>query len=195
MRICFATNNQHKINEVWSVLPPDFSLLSLADIGCIEELEESQPTMEGNSLQKADYVFSRYGVPCFADDSGLEVEALNGAPGVYSARFAGPQRDSDDNINLLLSRLKGNANRKARFRTVVTLVGFSDNPLVFEGIIRGVINETKTGTGGFGYDPVFVPEGDVKTFAEMELAEKSIISHRTKAIEQLVTFLRSLKEK
>lgn len=195
MRICFATNNQNKINEVWSVLPPDFSLLSLADIGCIEELEESQPTMEGNSLQKADYVFTKYGVPCFADDSGLEVDVLEGAPGVYSARFAGPQRDSEDNINLLLSKLKGNPNRKARFRTVVTLVGFSDNPFFFEGIISGVITEVRAGTSGFGYDPVFIPEGKNKTFAEMDLREKNSISHRAKAVEQLVRFLTSLKEK
>jgi XTP/dITP diphosphohydrolase len=193
MRICFATNNQHKIREVWQVLPPDFSLLSLTDIGCREELEESQSTMEGNSLQKADYVFRKYNVPCFADDSGLEVDALDGAPGVYSARYAGPQRNDDDNIRLLLTRLAGNANRKARFRTVITLVGFSDSPLVFEGIINGTIAATKSGSNGFGYDPVFKPEGNLKTFAEMELAEKNSVSHRAKAVDLLIRFLRSLK--
>jgi XTP/dITP diphosphohydrolase len=193
MRICFATNNKHKIEEVWQVLPPDFSLLSLADIGCNEELEETQPTLEGNSHQKANYVFENYGVPCFADDSGLEVDALSGAPGVYSARYAGPQRNDNDNINLLLNSLAGNLNRRARFRTVVTLVGFSDGPMFFEGIVNGTITESKVGTGGFGYDPVFIPIGSKKTFAEMELAEKNTISHRALAIEKLVHFFRSLK--
>jgi XTP/dITP diphosphohydrolase len=193
MRICFATNNKHKIEEVWQVLPPDFSLLSLADIGCNEELEETQPTLEGNSHQKANYVFENYGVPCFADDSGLEVDALSGVPGVYSARYAGPQRNDNDNINLLLNSLAGNLNRRARFRTVVTLVGFSDRPMFFEGIVNGTITESKVGTGGFGYDPVFIPIGSKKTFAEMELAEKNTISHRALAIEKLVNFLRSLK--
>jgi XTP/dITP diphosphohydrolase len=193
MRICFATNNKHKIEEVWQVLPPDFSLLSLADIGCNEELEETQPTLEGNSHQKANYVFENYGVPCFADDSGLEVDALGGAPGVYSARYAGPQRNDNDNINLLLNSLAGNLNRRARFRTVVTLVGFSHRPMFFEGVVNGTITESKVGTGGFGYDPVFIPMGSKKTFAEMELAEKNTISHRALAIEKLVHFLRSLK--
>jgi XTP/dITP diphosphohydrolase len=193
MRICFATNNQNKIKEVWQVLPPDFSLLSLADIGCFEELEETQTTMEGNSLQKADYVWRRYNVPCFADDSGLEVDALQGEPGVYSARYAGPQRNDEDNIQMVLSQLSDVANRKARFRTVITLVGFTDEPKVFVGTVGGQIRAGKAGSGGFGYDPIFIPEGSQKTFAEMELAEKNKISHRAKAIEQLVRFLKSLK--
>jgi XTP/dITP diphosphohydrolase len=189
MKICFATNNKNKIKEVWQVLPPDFSLLSLLDIGCTEELEESRDTMEGNALQKAQYVFDKYKVPCFADDSGLEVDALDGAPGVYSARYAGSQRNDDDNINLLLSELSKHKNRQAQFRTVIALMGFGSEPIYFHGVVRGRIIESRRGDRGFGYDPVFVPSGSDRTFAEMALNEKNQISHRAKAVQQLVTFL------
>jgi XTP/dITP diphosphohydrolase len=191
MRICFATNNQHKIEEVWHLLSPDFFLLSLRDIGCHEELAETQSTLEGNSLQKAQYVFDRYNVPCFADDSGLEVESLNGAPGVYSARYAGPQRNSDDNIQLLLTNLADKPNRKACFRTIITLVGVNPNPVVFEGRVDGTITTTRKGKGGFGYDSVFVPQDHSLTFAEIELSEKNKLSHRAVAIAKLSKFLLS----
>ena len=189
MRICFATNNQHKIEEVWHLLSPDFFLLSLHDIGCFEELEESKTTLEGNSLQKAQYVFDKYNVPCFADDSGLEVEALNGAPGVYSARYAGPQRSSDDNIRLLLDSMRDKSNRKACFRTIITLVGIKSSPVVFEGRVDGTITTERRGNGGFGYDPVFIPVNHSLTFAEIELSEKNKLSHRAIAISKLSKFL------
>ena len=189
MRICFATNNQHKIEEVWHLLSPDFFLLSLHDIGCFEELEESKTTLEGNSLQKAQYVFDKYKVPCFADDSGLEVEALNGAPGVYSARYAGPQRSSDDNIRLLLDSMRGQSNRKACFRTIITLVGIKSSPVVFEGRVDGTITTERRGNSGFGYDPVFIPANHLLTFAEIELSEKNKLSHRAIAISKLSKFL------
>ena len=189
MRICFATNNQHKIEEVWHLLSPDFFLLSLHDIGCFEELEESKTTLEGNSLQKAQYVFDKYNVPCFADDSGLEVEALNGAPGVYSARYAGPQRSSDDNIRLLLDSMRDQTNRKACFRTIITLVGVKSSPVVFEGRVDGTITTERRGNGGFGYDPVFIPVNHSLTFAEIELSEKNKLSHRAIAISKLSKFL------
>ncbi len=192
MRICFATNNKNKIKEVWQVLPPDFSILSLSDIGCVEDLAETQATMAGNAWQKAQYVFDHYKVACFADDSGLEVEALEGAPGVYSARYAGPQRNDDDNINLLLKNLEHQQNRKARFRTVICLIGITPSPKYFEGTVEGEIIFEKKGVKGFGYDPVFIPKGDMRTFAEMNLAEKNEMSHRAKAVNQLVAFLKGL---
>jgi XTP/dITP diphosphohydrolase len=187
--ICFATNNQNKIKEVWPLLMPDFRILSLKDIGCFEELWETQTTIEGNSLQKAAYVLDHYKVPCFADDTGLEVEALHGAPGVYSARYAGEQRDSEDNIALLLKNLGDTANRHARFRTVITLVGFGE-PLFFEGVLNGTITHEKKGYFGFGYDPVFVPDGYDRTLAQMPLEEKNTLSHRAIAIKELAIFLK-----
>jgi len=188
--ICFATNNLHKLEEVRAkVASLDITINSLSDIGCAEELPETQETIPGNSLQKAEYVLSRYDVPCFADDTGLEVEALNGAPGVYSARYAGPQRSSADNISLLLKNLENTDNRSAQFRTVITLVGIQPTPLVFEGIVKGRISTTLRGTSGFGYDPVFIPDGHDRTFAEMTLAEKNQLSHRAIAVSKLVAFL------
>lgn len=189
MRICFATNNQHKLQEVSAALPPGVKLASLSDIGCFEELPETQNTLEGNSLQKATFVYAKYGVPCFADDTGLEVAALNGAPGVFSARFAGPQRNSDDNIRLLLRKLESSIDRQAQFRTIITLVGYRPEPVTFEGIIRGKITLEKKGQEGFGYDPVFQPDGCDKTFAEMSLAEKNGLSHRAIAVQKLTAFL------
>ncbi len=188
MELCFATNNLHKIQEVQAILEGRHTILGLADIGCTEELLEEQDTIPGNSFQKADYVFRTYNVPCFADDSGLEVEALNGAPGVHSAYFAGPQRSHQDNMNLVLSKLSNTENRNAHFRTVITLVTPSITQQ-FEGILRGTILTEKRGAGGFGYDPIFLPDGYSKTLAEMSAEEKNQISHRAKAIDKLVELL------
>jgi XTP/dITP diphosphohydrolase len=190
MKLCFATNNTHKVKEMQALLGNSFTLLSLADIGCAEELAEDQDTLEGNSLQKAQYVFDNYNVACFADDTGLEVEALNGEPGVYSARYAGAQRNSDDNIELLLQNLRGKENLKARFRTVVTLIT-EKGTHQFEGILNGAITFEPRGTQGFGYDPVFVAEGYTQTLAQLELSEKNKISHRARAVQKLVLFLRN----
>lgn len=190
--VCFATHNQHKVEEVRALLSPDFPLVGLDQVGCHEELPEEQDTMEGNSLQKAEYVFNNYKISCFADDSGLEVEALNGAPGVYSARYGGPQKNSADNIRLLLKNLKGISNRKAQFRTVITLI----TPAVtkqFEGIVEGHIIDDLRGTSGFGYDPVFIPKGYSLTMAELSMAEKNTISHRAVAMAKLVEFLKESK--
>lgn len=189
MKLCFATNNVHKVKEIQALLGGSFTLLSLADIGCTEELAEDQDTLEGNSLQKARYVFEKYKVPCFADDTGLEVEALNGEPGVYSARYAGEQRNSQDNIALLLQNLQGKENLKARFRSVITLISAAGTNQ-FEGILNGVITFEPRGTQGFGYDPVFIPEHYTQTLAELELSEKNKISHRARAVQKLVLFLR-----
>lgn len=189
-QIVAATNNQHKISEIRPLIEPDFRVLSLDEIGCREELPETANTLEGNSLQKAAFVYQHFHLPCFADDTGLEVDALNGAPGVYSARYAGDHKDSNDNIALLLKNLDGNPNRRARFRTVITLIGL-DGIKRFEGVVNGVILEGKRGSAGFGYDPVFQPDGYTKTMAEMTLAEKNLISHRGLAVKQLVEYLRN----
>ncbi len=189
IRICFATNNKHKLEEVKQILKEQFQILSLEEIGCLDELPETQDTLEGNSLQKADFVFTHYHVPCFADDTGLEVEGLQGAPGVNSAHYAGRQRSSEDNINLLLKNLAGNPNRVAQFRTVITLVGLGATQS-FEGVIKGEIISIKKGTEGFGYDPVFQPEGFKKTFAEMAMQEKNNLSHRARAVEKLAKHLK-----
>lgn len=188
--LCFATNNTNKRKEIGSLLGPFFVLKSLADIGCTEELPETQPTIEGNALQKAQYVFDHYQIACFADDTGLEVEALLGEPGVFSARYAGEQRNDNDNINLLLARLITHQNRKARFKTVIAWVDEDGKAKTFEGIVTGTIVQTPRGSNGFGYDPVFKPDGSDKTFAEMELTEKNLISHRALAVKKLVNFLR-----
>lgn len=171
------------------MLGQTFQVLSLDDIGCKEELSEDQDTLEGNSLQKAKYVFDNYKVNCFADDTGLEVEALNGKPGVYSARYAGEQRDSEDNIDLLLKNLENCSNRKARFRTVITLIQ-QNNIHQFEGIAKGEILQSRRGNHGFGYDPIFLPDGTRKSMAELSPEEKNAISHRGLAIQKLVAFLK-----
>lgn len=194
MKICFASNNNHKLAEIRPLLEPDFRILSLQEIGCYEELPETTNTIEGNSLQKAQYVFDKFKIPCFADDTGLEVEALNQAPGVYSARYAGEKKNSNDNINLLLKNLKTEENRNARFRTVITLIGLGD-PQVFEGIVPGMILTEKKGSDGFGYDPVFQPLGHNKSFAQMRLEEKNLISHRGLAIQKLIVFLKKYASK
>ncbi|MBS1507353.1 MAG: RdgB/HAM1 family non-canonical purine NTP pyrophosphatase [Bacteroidetes bacterium] len=190
MKLCFATNNDHKIAEVKKCLPGSFSLVGLKEIECDEELPETTRTIPGNSRQKAEYVFQHYRVDCFADDSGLEVEALQGAPGVDSAMYAGPQRSHADNIALLLKNLHGIANRKARFITVITLV-LNGTFYQFEGVLNGTIIDTPRGAGGFGYDPVFMPDGESRTLAELRMDEKNAISHRSRAIQKLLNFLDS----
>ena len=187
-KLCFATNNAHKVEEVQAVLGNRFELSTLKQIGCNEELHETGNTLEANSLQKASYLFDNYQIDCFADDTGLEVTALKGEPGVYSARYAGEQRSHSDNINLLLKNLSGKTDRSAQFRTVITLI-IDGKVEQFEGIVKGEIIETLRGNEGFGYDPVFIPEGFDRTFAEMTMEEKGKISHRGRAFEKLVTFL------
>ncbi|WP_040490429.1 non-canonical purine NTP diphosphatase [Indibacter alkaliphilus] len=189
MKICFATNNQKKIEEVKSALGPDFTIVSLAEIGCYEELPETGDTLEHNAFQKARYVFDNYGVDCFADDTGLEVETLNGAPGVYSGRFAGEPRSDQRNIELLLEKMKKEENRKARFKTVIALIQ-NGKENSFIGVAEGEILHEKVGQGGFGYDPVFKPLGYDMTFAELSMEEKNKISHRGKAVKELVRFLK-----
>jgi XTP/dITP diphosphohydrolase len=190
MRLCFASNNSHKLDEIRLLLPPAIQLLSLADIGCHEELPETQPTLEGNARQKAQYVFDNYGVPCFADDTGLEVVALEGAPGVYSARYAGPERSAAANIAKLLHELATQPDRRAHFRTVIALILERGSVHEFSGSVSGVIATLPIGHGTFGYDPIFVPfEGDGRTFAEMTLPEKNMLSHRGRAVDGLVRFL------
>jgi len=189
MKICFATNNANKVKEVQQMLGSEFEILSLKEIGCKEELPEEQDTLEGNSEQKARYVYDNYGINCFADDTGLEVDALAGAPGVYSARYAGPQRSSQDNMHKLLASLEDKDNRQAQFRTVVSLM-LAGELHQFEGVVRGRILLQEQGKGGFGYDPLFSPEGHEQTFAEMDMQEKNQISHRGRAIRKLVAFLK-----
>lgn len=189
MKICFATNNIHKIREVQEMLGDTFELISLEKIGCKEELPETQNTIPENSAQKARYVWNKFGVPCFADDSGLEVESLGNAPGVLSARYAGLPKDDDKNIALLLKNLEGKTNRNAQFRTCITLI-MPTGEWQFEGLVKGKIIEEKRGNQGFGYDPVFLPDGYEQTFAEMTTAQKNQISHRAIAVKKLVEFLK-----
>jgi XTP/dITP diphosphohydrolase len=191
-KLCFATNNAHKLQEIQAMLGAQFELISLEATGCKEELPETGNTLEANSLQKAQYLFDNYGnINCFADDTGLEVEALNGEPGVYSARYAGAHRNNSDNIALLLTNLKDKASRKARFRTVITLIldGIIHQ---FDGIVEGQIIDELRGEGGFGYDPVFVPDGYEQTFAEMTMEQKASMSHRGRAFQKLVQFLKEI---
>lgn len=190
MQLVFASNNKNKILEIKHQLPQDIELLSLEDIGCHEDIPETADTIEGNAILKADYVTKNYGYNCFADDTGLEVAALDGAPGVYSARYAGEQKSAEDNMAKLLQELDGNANRNARFKTVIAL-NINGNQQLFTGIIDGSITHEKSGNKGFGYDPVFKPEGLDLTFAQLSLDEKSRLSHRGRAVAQLITFLKS----
>ncbi len=186
--LVFATNNLHKLEEVRDILGGSFRIASLKEIGCTDDIPETADTLEGNSLQKARYVKEKFGYDCFADDTGLEVEALGGAPGVFSARYAGPGHDSEANMQKLLKELEGKANRQAQFRTVVALI-LEGREYTFEGIVRGTILTERRGTAGFGYDPVFVPEGYAETFAEMGSEEKNRISHRARAVQKLADFL------
>jgi XTP/dITP diphosphohydrolase len=188
--LCFATNNLNKIAEIGQILGDEFKIQSLNDIGCFKELPENQDTLEGNSLEKAQYVFDNYQTSCFADDTGLEVKALEGDPGVMSARYAGMQKDSNDNIELLLKNLLNVKNREARFRTVITLIT-PEGVNQFEGIIEGEILTSRRGDQGFGYDPVFQPSGYSKSFAELSMMEKNMISHRALAFRKLVNYLKT----
>ncbi|MFC4477745.1 non-canonical purine NTP diphosphatase [Flavobacterium chungangensis] len=192
MKLVFASNNKNKIAEIQSMLPESIKILSLEEINCLEDIPETADTIEGNAILKADYVTQKYGYDCFADDTGLEVNALNGEPGVYSARYAGEQKNADDNMNKLLDALKNEENRDAQFKTVITL-NLNGKQYLFTGIAKGEITETKTGTNGFGYDPIFKPENFDKTFAELPLEVKNTIGHRGKAVQQLIDFLTTTK--
>lgn len=189
MKIVFATNNKHKLDEIRSILGSRFEILSLNDIGCYADIPETANTLEGNALIKARWVKERYGYDCFADDTGLEVEALNGAPGVHTARYAYPDRhDPEANTQKLLAALKGATNRAAQFRTAIALI-LNGEEHVFEGVVRGEIATEKRGTEGFGYDPVFIPEDTGRTFAELGTDVKNKISHRARAVAKLVEYL------
>ena len=188
MKLVFASNNKNKIQEIQALVPNTIQIVSLEEIGCTEDIPETADTIEGNAILKANYVTEKYGYDCFADDTGLEVEALNGAPGVYSARYAGEQKDANDNMDKLLSELEDKSNRKANFKTVIAL-NLNGKQNLFTGIINGKIIEEKIGTNGFGYDPIFVADGYEKTFAELTMEEKSTISHRGIAVKELILFL------
>jgi XTP/dITP diphosphohydrolase len=191
MRICFATNNKNKLIEIKKKLGKAYDIISLSDLGHEEELSETHDTLEGNSLEKALFIHEKYQINCFADDTGLLVDALNGEPGVNSARYAGSGKSSEDNMDLLLERLGGQANRKAKFTTIITLM-LNGKTHQFAGEVGGVIANRRSGANGFGYDPVFIPNGWKKTFAELDLEEKNEISHRSNAVEKLVIFLNEL---
>lgn len=190
-QIVFATNNKNKLREIREIMNDLYEVLSLVDIGCHEEIVEDAETIEGNAKIKADFVTNKYHVDCFADDTGLEVEALNGAPGVYSARYAGEHCSYQDNVNKMLNAMKGKTNRKAAFRTVIAL-NLDGKSYTFEGRCDGQIVESQRGTDGFGYDPIFMPDGFNQTFAEMSHEEKNAISHRGRATKKLIAFLKDL---
>lgn len=189
MQLVFASNNKNKILEIQSMLPENIKILSLEDIGCTEDIPETSATLEGNAILKANYVTNKYGYDCFADDTGLEVESLNGEPGVYSARYAGEQRNAEDNMNKLLVALSDQTNRKAQFKTVIAL-NINNKQHLFTGIAPGTITLEKAGNQGFGYDPIFQPEEYEETFAQLTLEIKNKISHRGKATQQLIHFLK-----
>lgn len=190
--LIIATNNAHKLQEIQPLISDHFDIKTLKEIGCNDDIPETADTLEGNALLKARYIFGKYGFDCFADDTGLEIEALNGRPGVFSARYATDGHDFEANIDKVLGELDGIDNRKARFRTVIALI-LDGKVSCFEGIVNGKIITTRRGSAGFGYDPVFVPEGFTQTFAEMPLAEKNKISHRARAVARLVEFLNTTK--
>ncbi len=188
MELVFASNNPHKVREIKSILGNSFTLLSLTDIHILDDIPENEPHLEGNALSKARYVYNATGMNVFADDTGLEIDGLDGLPGVHSARFAGEGKDSSANIEKVLTLLGDNKNRKARFRTVIALI-FEKQEYLFEGIVTGRIIKDKRGDEGFGYDPVFIPDGKTRTFAEMDQTEKNSVSHRARAFEKLREFL------
>lgn len=188
MRLVFATHNAGKLQEVKELLEPKYEVIGLSELGDLEDIPENEPTLEGNALVKAKTIWEKYGLSCFSDDTGLEIEALNGAPGVYSARYGGPEKDPEKNMDRILSELEGQQNRSAQFRTAVALILNGEEHL-FEGVVKGAIRTERSGEKGFGYDPVFQPEGYSITFAEMDSAEKGKISHRGRAMAKLVEFL------
>lgn len=192
MKLVFATNNAHKLQEIQHLLGDSIELLCLNDINCTDEIPENQETLEGNAAEKAFYIFNKFQLNCFADDTGLEIEALNGEPGVYSARYAGPERSAELNMNLVLSKMAKIKNRNARFRTVISLV-IDGREIQFEGVVEGHILEKKRGTTGFGYDPIFQPIESNLSFAEMTMNEKNKISHRGRAVQKLVDYLTRYK--
>jgi XTP/dITP diphosphohydrolase len=194
IELVFATNNRHKLNELSQLAGEKFHLLSLKDINCFDDIPETADTLEGNAAIKAQYVWEKFGINCFADDTGLEVDALNGQPGVFSARYAGVDQDSEANLSKVLEVLTGNSNRKARFRTVICLI-IEGKEYYFEGIVNGNLLSKRQGKEGFGYDPIFVPVGYDKTFAEMDMAVKNKISHRGIATEKLIAFLNNYSSK
>ena len=189
MKICFATHNENKLQEIKEILPGDFELIGLAELGLNEEIPETGETLEENSMQKATFIFDRFKIPIFADDTGLEVLALDGQPGVYSARYAGSQRNAEDNMSLLLKNLKESNDRSACFKTVITYINVEGNSKQFVGQASGVMTKEKRGTGGFGYDPIFEPTGFNQTFGEMDSEQKNQISHRARAFKKLVNYL------
>ena len=193
MKIVFATNNAHKLSEVAQVVGEKFELVTLRECGITEDIPENEPTLEGNALAKARYVYSRTGLNCFADDTGLEVDALGGEPGVRSARYATDGHDDEANKRLLLERMQGVENRAAQFRTAVALI-MDGEEYLFEGVVRGDIATEEHGEGGFGYDPLFFPEGGAKTFAEMSAEAKNEISHRGRAVRKLAEFLQNIPQ-
>ncbi|WP_418535696.1 non-canonical purine NTP diphosphatase [Odoribacter laneus] len=188
MKLVFATNNRHKLEEITRMLKDKYEIISLEEIGCREEIPEDYETLQENALEKARYVKEHYGYDCFADDTGLEIEALGNRPGVYSARYAGPAKNSEDNMHKVLGEMKGEENRKARFRTVIALL-LGGEEHFFEGIVEGKILEQQQGEIGFGYDPIFCPEGYRQSFAEMPIEQKNQISHRGQAVRKLAEFL------
>lgn len=193
MQLVFATHNPNKLQEVSALLPSSIHLIGLDELGCHDEIDETATTIEGNAQIKSDYVAQRYDINCFSDDTGLEVFALGGAPGLYSARYAGEQKNAQDNMNKLLAELENHTDRSAQFKTVIAL-NLNGQQHLFTGIVRGTIIDEKRGEQGFGYDPIFVPEGYEQTFAQMNTSEKAALSHRGKAVQQLVAFLSSIAE-
>lgn len=192
MKLVFASNNKNKIAEIQQLVGDQFQIVSLEDIGCLVDIPETAETIEGNAILKANYVTENYGLPCFADDTGLEIEALNGEPGVYSARYAGEQKNATDNMNLVLQKLENQMNRKAQFKTVIAL-NLNKEQYLFEGVVKGEIISEKRGNQGFGYDPIFIPENETRTFAEMSMIEKASMSHRGRAVEKCIGFLKTIK--
>ena len=186
--LLFATSNKNKVLEIKKVLPKEFNIKSLDDIGFCEEIPENENTIEGNAIFKANYMYKKYNLNVFADDTGLEVDSLNGKPGVHSARYAGISKNSTDNINKLLKKLKNKKNRKARFKTIIALI-LNSKTHTFEGVVEGIITKKPKGENGFGYDPVFIPSGYTKTFGELSIEEKNSISHRSLAMNKLIDFI------
>jgi len=193
MKIVFATNNPNKLKEIQSLIPKEIEIISLKEIGCNEDIPETGDTLEANAFQKAHYIKDNFNYDCFADDTGLEIDELNGDPGVYSARYAGPERNANANMNKVLNELKGKKNRKAQFRTAIALILKGEEHL-FEGKVEGYISKDKQGNEGFGYDPIFIPENNIRSFAQMSMQEKGAISHRGRAVKKLVTYLNNLSK-
>ena len=193
MKIVFATNNPNKLKEIQSLIPKEIEIISLKEIGCNEDIPETGDTLKANAFQKAQYIKDNFNYDCFADDTGLEIDELNGDPGVYSARYAGPERNANANMNKILNELKGKKNRKAQFRTAIALILNGEEHL-FEGKVEGYISKDKQGNEGFGYDPIFIPENNTRSFAQMSMQEKGAISHRGRAVKKLVTYLNNISK-